>query len=117
MLRSLLFAPATSRAKMEKASAGPSDAVIFDLEDAVAVDEKVAARRGLVDFLAGPRAKPVYVRVNGLATTFCFQDLMEICAAAPDGIVLPKAEAASDIATVDWVMHQVEIASGLEPGR
>lgn len=111
-IRSFLFATATNPRHVEKAMAGPSDAVIVDLEDAVAVEEKPAGREAVVAFLKRPRAKPVFVRVNGLGTSFAFDDLMAVGAAGPDGIVLPKVESASDLQTVDWVLAGLEARHG-----
>ena len=113
MLRSLLFSPANSHRKVAKALAGDADAVIIDLEDAVALDEKRAARQDVIAVLANPRPKPVYVRVNGLSTPFCLDDLTLVGARAPDGIILPKVETARDLQIADWVLGQVEEAAGL----
>lgn len=116
-MRSLLFTPANGGRKVEKALTGAADGVILDLEDAVAVAEKPAARQAAVAALRGaPRTRPVLVRVNALSTPFCFDDLVEVAPAVPDGIVLPKAEAASDLRTADWVLSQVEARHGLSPG-
>src|SRR3954452_23953107 len=117
MIRSFLFAPATSERKVLKALDSDADAVIIDLEDAVAIDQKPAARRGLADILARPRSRPAYVRINALATPFCFRDLTEVAGAGLDGIVLPKVERADEIRTADWVLSQIEAENRLTPGR
>ena len=114
--RSLLFTPANHPRRVEKALAGAADGVILDLEDAVAAAEKGAARAAALAALRGARAKPVFVRVNALSTPFCFDDLMAVVAGAPDGIVLPKAEGASDVRTADWMVAQLEARHGLAPG-
>ena len=80
--RSLLFVPATSARKVEKALTGAADAVIVDLEDAVALAEKAQARADAAGLLATRRGKTVYVRVNALGTAFCYADLL-MAAAAP----------------------------------
>jgi citrate lyase subunit beta/citryl-CoA lyase len=116
MLRSFLFCPATSERKIAKAFDSPADAVIIDLEDAVAVNEKPAARLALPKIFAQSRSKPAYVRVNALTTPFCFDDLKQVAAAAPDGIVFPKAESASELKTVDWVLTQLEAENGHRSG-
>ena len=115
-MRSFLFATATNPRHVEKAMAGRSDAVIIDLEDAVAVDEKPAGRAAVVSFLKQPRSKPVYVRVNALGTSFAFDDLLAVAEAGPEGIVLPKAESASDLQTVDWMLGALEARRGAAPG-
>jgi citrate lyase subunit beta/citryl-CoA lyase len=116
MLRSFLFCPATSDRKIAKAFESAADAVIIDLEDAVAVNEKPAARLALPKILAHRRPKPAYVRINALTTPFCFDDLRQVAAAGPDGIVFPKAESASDLKIVDWVLTQLEAENGHRPG-
>jgi citrate lyase subunit beta/citryl-CoA lyase len=114
--RSLLFVPATSPDKVEKALASAADGVIVDLEDAVAVAEKPQARHSAARLLQMRRPTAVYLRVNALTTPFCFDDLATAAGAALDGIVLPKAESASEIATVDWVLAQFEAKAGKPAG-
>lgn len=114
--RSLLFVPATSPHMVEKAFASFADAVIVDLEDAVAVAEKPAARQAAGQFLATRRPLPAFLRVNAVSTPFCFDDLAAAAVAAIDGIVLPKAETAAELAMVDWVLAQFETKAGRPPG-
>ena len=114
--RSLLFVPATSPRKVEKAFAGAADGVILDLEDAVAVAEKPAARRAVIEILAARRPRLVFVRINALATPFCFDDLLAVASTELDGIMLPKAESAADIGTVDWLLAQLEAKAGKPVG-
>ena len=111
----MLFTPANGGRKVEKAMAGEADAVILDLEDAVANSEKPAARAALAAALRD-RGKPAYVRVNALTTPFSFDDLLDAVPAGPDGIVLPKVERASDILTAEWVIGEVERRAGLAAG-
>jgi citrate lyase subunit beta / citryl-CoA lyase len=108
MIRSFLATPASNAGRVAEAMESAADAVILDLEDAVAIDEKPAARAAAVDFLKGQRRKPIYVRVNGLHTSFSLDDLLAIGAAGPDGIFLPKVETSSDLLTVDWILGQIE---------
>jgi citrate lyase subunit beta/citryl-CoA lyase len=122
-LRSLLFAPATASRHVEKALAGAADGVIIDLEDAIAIAEKPQARlaaREALDRLAGSPATgaspQVYVRVNGLTTPFAYDDLRAVVGPGLDGIVLPKTESAAQMATVDWLLTQLERATGLAAG-
>ena len=111
--RSLLFVPATSEKKIERAFASAADGVIVDLEDAVAISEKPAARRALGAILSAPRRLPVYVRVNATSTPFCLQDLLAVAVAGVAGIVLPKAESAHEMKTIDWLLLQLENERGL----
>ena len=95
MLRSFLFAPGDSTRKLEKSLTVGADAVIADLEDSIAPDGKETARRVTAEFLQAARGKAgrprLFVRINGLATGLADDDLDGVMAAAPDGIVLPKA--------------------------
>jgi len=110
--RSLLFVPATSERKIDRAFASAADGVIIDLEDSVAVAEKPAARRALGAILSIPRRLPVYVRVNATSTPFCFQDILAVTVAGIAGVVLPKAESADEMRTIDWLMTQLERERG-----
>jgi len=116
LLRSMLFVPANHARRVEKALASAADAVILDLEDAVAEGEKEAARKTVPEALARPRDTLAYVRVNALATPWCYRDLVEVAHAALDGILLPKVERAADVQTVDWLLGQLERERGLAPG-
>lgn len=94
--RTYLFAPATRTDRVAKAQAAGADAVIVDLEDAVAPADKSAAREALVRDLRD--IQPVLVRVNGPGTAWIDDDL-RACASIPlAGIVLPKAESVEHIA-------------------
>jgi citrate lyase subunit beta/citryl-CoA lyase len=106
--RTLLFVPATSERKIDKAYAGTADAVIVDLEDAVAVVEKPAARKAFGAIVAAPRQRPTWVRINATSTPFCYQDLLAVCVAGVAGIVLPKVESAEEVRMVDWILAQLE---------
>ena len=109
----MLFVPASRFAMIEKASRSAADAVCIDLEDALAPEEKVAARANVVrafrelDF--GPRLR--MYRINGLDTPFAYRDLIEVVEAAGDRVdlvVLPKANRAADVVFVDTMLSQIE---------
>ncbi len=97
--RSVLYIPASRARAMEKAKTLQTDAIIFDLEDAVAVDEKANARtvlkQTLIDGGFGTRAQ--IVRINGFDTEWGADDLATIAGAKPHAILLPKVNAAADI--------------------
>lgn len=100
--RSVLYIPGSKERALEKAKTLPVDAIIFDLEDAVAAEEKPAARHTLAQTLGaggyGPRAQ--LVRINGLETEWGRDDLGAIAAAAPQAVLLPKVNSAADVANV-----------------
>jgi citrate lyase subunit beta/citryl-CoA lyase len=114
--RTWLFAPGNHARKVEKVFGVGADVAILDLEDAVAVAEKVAARGAVAAALAMPRLCRAYVRVNALDTGFSFGDLEAVVRSGLDGIVLPKVERAADIQMVDWVIGALEQKHGLTPG-
>jgi citrate lyase subunit beta/citryl-CoA lyase len=116
MIRSFLFTPANNPRRVAKALESAADAVILDLEDAVAVEEKPAARAAIVELLKQRHAKPVYVRVNALATPFGFDDLHAMGAAGPDGIIVPKIETAAELGTVDGLLGELEVRNGHQRG-
>ncbi|HHW43129.1 MAG TPA: CoA ester lyase [Desulfotomaculum sp.] len=116
-LRSFLFAPASDLRKVDKALSLDADAVILDLEDAVAVSEKVRARSLVLDVLGRAGRVGIYVRVNGVNTSWIVGDLMAVVGSRPAGIMLPKAENAEEIRRVDWLIGQLEEEYGLPPGE
>jgi citrate lyase subunit beta / citryl-CoA lyase len=115
-LRSFLFAPGNHARRVEKALTLDADAVILDLEDAVATAEKAATRAVVAAAFARPRRGLLYVRVNAVDTAFCYGDLVAIVQPGLDGVILPKVESAAGLATIDWLVAQLERDRGLPPG-
>ena len=107
--RLFLFAPANVARRAEGAMAAAADAAILDLEDAVPPGEKTAARDALAALLATPRSGTAlrYVRVNAATTPLCLADLQAALAAGAEGIVLPKADNAEDLAAFAWSFRQI----------
>jgi citrate lyase subunit beta/citryl-CoA lyase len=99
-LRSLLFVPGDRPDRMDKALGSGADALILDLEDSVTPSKKNEARKAVAEFLARPRASPLFVRINPLNAS-ADEDLAAIMPQKPDGIVLPKAEGGVSIAELD----------------
>jgi citrate lyase subunit beta/citryl-CoA lyase len=114
--RTWLFVPGNNPRRVDKALNAGADAAILDLEDAVAVAEKVAARGAVAEGLTRPRTCRAYVRVNALDTGLTFGDLEAVVGPGLDGIVLPKVERAADVQMVDWVIGELEKKQGLVPG-
>jgi len=115
-LRSFLFAPGNHARRVEKALTLDADAVILDLEDAVAIAEKAATRELVTAAFARPRTGLLYVRINAVDTDFCYGDLVAIVRPGLDGIILPKTESATGLATIDWLLAQLERERGLPAG-
>lgn len=103
-LRSLLFVPGDRPERMAKAAALDVDALILDLEDSVAPGAKAEARKAVAAFLAEPRRKPLFVRINPLDCGLAADDLAAVLPGRPDGIVLPKAEGAASLAALDAML-------------
>ncbi len=117
--RSWLFAPGDSERKMEKASAGPADVVVLDLEDAVAEEGKPAARSMVAAFLAAqlPSARErLWVRINPLDGPHALADLAAVLPARPGGVMLPKARGRGDVEVLDHYLSALEVAAGAERG-
>lgn len=114
--RSFLFAPGNHVRRVEKSLTLDADAVILDLEDAVANAEKPATRAMVVEALRRPRRCKGYVRVNSLGTQWCHGDFVAIVTAGVDGIVLPKVESATDLQTAEWLLKSLEREHGLPEG-
>ncbi|MFK7745792.1 MAG: CoA ester lyase [Roseobacter sp.] len=93
-LRSVLYIPGSKPRALDKARSLPVDAVIFDLEDAVAPDEKIGARATLADALAqgGYGARLKIVRINGLDTTWGADDAAAARDMGADAVLLPKVD-------------------------
>jgi len=116
-MRSLLFVPADSERKLDKARKAGADALILDLEDSVAPERKSEARRLAAAFLAEwDTPAPVYVRINGLTTGLADDDLMAVMTARPMGIMLPKAEGGRDVALLAAKLRVHEAENGIEDG-
>ena len=117
-MRSLLFVPGDSPRKFDRASAGPADALILDLEDSVAPDRKTEARvavRSMLD--AGRDGQPRrFVRVNALDTGLTLHDLAATMPGRPDGIVLPKSANGDDVRLLSAWLDAFEAANGIAAG-
>lgn len=112
-----LFVPANRLDRLEKAVTTTADAVIVDLEDAVALDQKEAARSGLVKALPAAAArKPIILRINGTGTEWHAQDMMIVTALPVAAVMLPKAESAVQC---EEVAHQCRksLVALLETGQ
>jgi len=120
-MRSLLFVPADSARKLDKAMSSGADALIVDLEDSIAFDGKARARESAAAFLknAMSNAQRPYlmVRVNGLQTGLTDADLDAIAPAKPDAIMLPKAEGGAAIVHTDAKLAVREAQNDLPDGH
>ena len=105
-LRSVLYMPASNAKAIAKSRTLDCDAVIFDLEDAVAPNEKEAARVRAVEAVqaGGFGSRTVVVRVNGLATPWGEADFRALADCAPHAVLVPKVSSAADVSACEWLM-------------
>ena len=119
-MRSLLFVPADSGSKLDKAMASGADAVILDLEDSITPERKEHARAAALEFLKGATGKTsrprLLVRINGLDTGMTDADLDAIGAGKPDAVVFPKAEGGATVIHLDAKLTAREAIAGLPEG-
>jgi len=106
--RSVLYMPAANERALEKAKAIPADALIFDLEDAVAPDAKAEARERACAMFAGGGYgnREITIRANGIGTPWHDDDLAAIAAAGPDGIVIPKVNSAEQVRAIEAALER-----------
>lgn len=99
-LRSVLYMPSSNAKALEKAKTLPVDAVIFDLEDAVAPDAKPDAREAAAAAVASGEygRRTLTIRVNGIGTEWHDADLAAAAQAGPDAVVVPKVNSAAEVA-------------------
>ncbi|MEP6650491.1 MAG: CoA ester lyase [Lapillicoccus sp.] len=105
--RSVLDLPASNERALEKAKTLPVDALILDLEDAVASDAKATARE-LACAAADSGAygmRELTIRVNGLGSPLHQDDMVAACAAGPDGIVVPKVNTPDEVRSLVTTME------------
>jgi citrate lyase subunit beta / citryl-CoA lyase len=116
-LRSWLFVPGDSERKLLKSSETAADALILDLEDSVSPPRKAAARTLVRERLLSSSRRPAmqhWVRINGITTQESLQDLAAVVSAAPDGIVLPKADSADSVLRLSRCLDALEAQSGID---
>jgi citrate lyase subunit beta/citryl-CoA lyase len=116
ILRSLLFVPADSEKKLAKAASSPADALILDLEDSVAAQNRPKARALAREFLAETHAQSIWVRVNALGSDDFIRDVEAMVAAKPAGFIVPKPEGPHTLGVIDAHLITREVSAGLPQG-
>jgi citrate lyase subunit beta/citryl-CoA lyase len=116
--RSLLYVPGNMPGMLQNIPVFEADGVMIDLEDAVPLAEKDAARVLARNFLLTfpDRRREIFVRINGLDTKYALDDLRAVLAAKPDGIRLPKADDPDVVERLDTLLTEYEEKLGLEIG-
>ena len=118
--RSELAVPGSNPAMIEKAISSNVDYIFLDLEDAVSPDEKLVARKNIIQALNDldwkGSGKTVSIRINGLDTHYMYRDVVDIVEQAGqhlDTILVPKVGVPADLYTVEVMISQIEVAKGL----
>ncbi|KWT97292.1 Citrate lyase beta chain [Variovorax sp. WDL1] len=118
--RTYLFVPGTRPERFGKALASGADAVILDLEDAVAADDKAPARQAIAGWLrsatAGDRSRTV-VRINDAASPWFDDDLAALRKAGACSVLLPKAESAQQVAATLTALPGASVLALIESAR
>ncbi len=115
MIRSFLFVPGDSERKLEKARDAGADAVIVDLEDSVAAENRPRARELAREYIDG--RDDVWLRINPVDSGEALADLQAVMPAGPSGIVLPKARSADDAAKLATRLDELEGRFGIAAGH
>jgi len=117
--RSLLYVPGNMPSMLQNIPIFNCDAVFIDLEDAVPMNEKDAARLLVKSFIQSykNRNKEVFFRMNALDTEWGYDDLLAVLPALPDGVRLPKADTPEIVERLDTFLTECEENLGLEIGR
>lgn len=118
LVRTLLFVPASNERMIAHAARGDADAVILDLEDGVADEQKAAARQLARRSIATLRdaGKTAVVRVNGIETNATRDDVLAVIADGLTAVVLPKVQHPQDLRDLDVLLREAEVANGVRPG-
>ena len=115
MNRSYLFVPADSERKLARAGDIGADALILDLEDAVAEDARPAARRLAAEYVKD--RDDAWVRINPMDSEHALEDLAVVMPSAPAGIVLPKPRSAADAVALAQRLDELEQEHGILGGQ
>jgi citrate lyase subunit beta / citryl-CoA lyase len=103
--RSVLYSPGANARAMEKAAGLPADAVILDLEDAVAPDAKVEARERVCAATGNYPGKEVVIRVNAAGTQWHDDDIAAVATSGAAGVVVPKVGSAAEVAAIEKALQ------------
>lgn len=112
--RSYLYVVGHREDQIEKAYASEVDAVVLELEDAVAPSMKEQARRTVARVLRATPPKPTWVRVNQLGSGLTRRDVDAVAGAAIEGIRLPKTQSPGDVATVAAWLDEAESGARIQ---
>jgi citrate lyase subunit beta / citryl-CoA lyase len=116
--RTLLYVPGTKPKWLDSVRSSDADAIVIDLEDAVAENEKPVAREQAA--VAIPKiadsGKGVFVRINGLDTPHWLDDVHAVVVAGLTGLAVPKVDSPGQVHCVSYVLDALEPKAGIDPG-
>jgi citrate lyase subunit beta/citryl-CoA lyase len=113
-IRSYLYVPGSDPHRIEKALASEADAVILDLEDAVAPNRKEEARTTVAEVLRSEHEKPVFVRINAPDSVLAEEDVEAVAGPRLAGLRLPKTESAESVRRVAQWLDKLGCEAGLQ---
>lgn len=116
LVRSFLFVPGNNEKVIAKAEQLPADVIIYDLEDAVAPDQKADARARVCKALSAT-AKSVIVRVNSMETPYFLDDIHAIAGVKADtltAIMLPKTNRGTDVVALNLLLNSLGVPANVE---
>lgn len=114
--RSFLFVPADSEKKLAKARTSPADALILDLEDSVAPENRVRARGLAREYLRAGDSSKLWVRINPVGSADFVADMAAVIAGAPAGLIVPKPDGPEALHILDAHLITLETEAGLPIG-
>lgn len=115
-LRSVLYVPGSNERALEKSRTLPADALIFDLEDAVAPMAKEKARQNVIETLkqGGFGKRQIAVRVNSLGSSWGYDDLIAVAKSGTTAVLLPKVEGGDTVHQAEAVLNEAGAPDELE---
>jgi len=119
LLRSWMFVPGHRQRMIDKALSLEADAIMLDIEDGVAPNEKDSARKNIADSLVRDKAPGTparYVRINAIGHARMNADLEAVVRPGLEGLVCPKVDTPDEVRTVDAILNEKEPSNGLPKG-
>jgi len=119
-IRSWMFVPGHRQKMIDKALGLNADAIMLDIEDGVAPNEKDAARKNIGDSLGRAKAPGTparYVRINAIGHARMDADLEAVVRPGLEGLVCPKVDTAEEVRKVDAILNEKEPQNNLAKGR
>jgi len=113
-IRSYLYVPGDDLRRIEKALATEADAVVIDLEDAVAPSRKEEARRNAAEALESEPATPIFVRINALGSELATHDIDAVAGLHLSGLRLPKVESLESVRLVAKTLDERRSEAGIQ---